>query len=137
VDGQRDTPAALTPWKTRYPLYRRLGEPQGRCWPVRKISPPPGFDPGHFESCAVFNISLQLPPVCLLPPFFPFLHLACRLATWQLDPGGQSARSKFVIFREDNADVFSVYKFKKKRKDAKSQPNQLKSNAIKSYCIGL
>ena len=30
--------------KTRYPLYRRLGGPQGRAGQVRKISPPSGFD---------------------------------------------------------------------------------------------
>jgi hypothetical protein len=35
----------LYPGKTRYPLYRRLGGPQGRPGRVRKISPPPGFDP--------------------------------------------------------------------------------------------
>ena len=35
----------LLPGKTRYPLYRRLGAPQGRSGQVRKISPPPGFDP--------------------------------------------------------------------------------------------
>jgi hypothetical protein len=29
----------------RYPLYRRLGRPQGRSGRVLKISPPPGFDP--------------------------------------------------------------------------------------------
>ena len=29
----------------RYPLYRRLVKPQGRSGQVRKISPPPGFDP--------------------------------------------------------------------------------------------
>jgi len=46
VRGQRRATAALYPrGKTRYPLYRRLGGPQG--WPgqARKISPPPGFDP--------------------------------------------------------------------------------------------
>jgi hypothetical protein len=32
----------LPPGKTRYPLYRKLGGPQGH---VRKISPPTGFDP--------------------------------------------------------------------------------------------
>ena len=31
--------------KTRYPLYRRLGRNQSRSGRVRKISPPPGFDP--------------------------------------------------------------------------------------------
>jgi hypothetical protein len=34
----------LPPGKTRYPLYRKLGGPQGRSGQVRKISPPPGFD---------------------------------------------------------------------------------------------
>jgi hypothetical protein len=44
---QRHATAALyPPGKTRYPLYRRLGGPQGRSGQVRKISPPPGFDPG-------------------------------------------------------------------------------------------
>ena len=45
VGGQRHAPAALSPGKTRYPLYRRLGAPQGRSGRVREISPPPGFDP--------------------------------------------------------------------------------------------
>ena len=31
--------------KTRYPLYRRQGGPQGRSGQVRKMSPPPGFNP--------------------------------------------------------------------------------------------
>jgi hypothetical protein len=45
MGGQRKAPAAVPPGKTRYPLYRRLCGPQGRSEPVRKISPPPGFDP--------------------------------------------------------------------------------------------
>jgi hypothetical protein len=36
---------SLPPGKTWYPLYSRLGGPQGRSGQVRKISPPPGFDP--------------------------------------------------------------------------------------------
>jgi hypothetical protein len=41
---------SVAPWplyrlgKTRYPLYRRLGRPQGWSGRVRQISPPPGFD---------------------------------------------------------------------------------------------
>jgi len=35
----------LPPSKTLYPLFRRLSGPQGRSGQVRKISPPPGFDP--------------------------------------------------------------------------------------------
>jgi len=45
VGGQRHAPAALPPGKTRYPLYRRLGGPQGRSGRETKISPLPGFDP--------------------------------------------------------------------------------------------
>ena len=35
---------SLPPGKTGYPLYKRMGGPQGRSGQVRKISPPPGFD---------------------------------------------------------------------------------------------
>ena len=45
VGDQRHAPAALPPRMIRYPLYRRLGRPQGRSGRVLKISPPPGFDP--------------------------------------------------------------------------------------------
>ena len=34
----------LPPGKTRFPLYRRLGGPQGRSGQVPKISPPQGFN---------------------------------------------------------------------------------------------
>jgi hypothetical protein len=40
------TPRPIYPRKdTWYPLYRRLGGPQGRSGQVQKISPPPGLDP--------------------------------------------------------------------------------------------
>jgi hypothetical protein len=45
VGGQGHGPAALPPGKTRYPLYRRLGGPQGRSGWARKISHLPEFDP--------------------------------------------------------------------------------------------
>jgi hypothetical protein len=45
LGGQRHAPFALPPGMTRYPLYRRLGRPQGRSGRVLKISSPPGFDP--------------------------------------------------------------------------------------------
>jgi len=43
VGGQRHVPANLIQGKTRYPLYRRLGGPQGRSGRVQKISPPKWF----------------------------------------------------------------------------------------------
>jgi hypothetical protein len=45
VGDQCHAPAALPPGMTQYPLYRRLGRPQGRSGRVLKISPTPGFDP--------------------------------------------------------------------------------------------
>ena len=39
VGGQRHAPAALSLGKTQYPLYRRLGGPQGRSVRMKKISP--------------------------------------------------------------------------------------------------
>jgi hypothetical protein len=45
VGGQRHASADLSPVKTRYPLYRRLIGPQSWSGRVRKISPPPRFDP--------------------------------------------------------------------------------------------
>jgi len=45
VGGQRHAPANLPPENTRYPLYSRLGVPQGRSGQVGKISPPLSFDP--------------------------------------------------------------------------------------------
>ena len=52
VGGQHHAPAALPPGKTQYPLYRRLGGPQGRSGQVRKISPPPGFDSRNVQPVA-------------------------------------------------------------------------------------
>jgi hypothetical protein len=54
-------PGRFTPGKeTRYQLYRRLGGLQGRSGRVRKISPPPGFDPrtvqpvaSRYTDCAI------------------------------------------------------------------------------------
>ena len=45
VGGQRHTLAALLPGKTWYPLYRRLGGPQGQSGQGQKISLPLGFGP--------------------------------------------------------------------------------------------
>ena len=52
VGEQRHAPAALPPRKNRYPLYRRLGRPQGKSGRVRKISPPLGFDPRNVQPVA-------------------------------------------------------------------------------------
>jgi len=52
VGGQRHAPAALRLGKTRHALYRRQGGPQTQSGEVRKISPPPGFDPRTVQPVA-------------------------------------------------------------------------------------
>jgi hypothetical protein len=43
---------SLPPGKTRYPLYKWLGGPQGRSGQVRKISPLPELDPRTVQPVA-------------------------------------------------------------------------------------
>ena len=61
VGGQRHAPAALSPGKTRYPLHRRLGGLQSRSGQVRKISPPPGFDPRTVQPVASRYTDYDIP----------------------------------------------------------------------------
>jgi len=52
-EGSASSPGrSLSPGKTRSPLYRRLGGPQDRSGQMRKISPPPGFDPRTVQPVA-------------------------------------------------------------------------------------
>ena len=52
-EGSASRPGrSLPPGKTRCPLYRRVGGPQGRSGQVRKVSPPPGFDPRTVQPVA-------------------------------------------------------------------------------------
>jgi hypothetical protein len=66
--GGRHAPAALPPGKTRYPLYRRLGGLQGRYGRVRKISPPPGYDPRTVQPVASRYTDWAIPA-----PFFHYM----------------------------------------------------------------
>ena len=50
VGVQRHTLATLPPEMIRYPLYRRLGEPQGLSEQAQKIPSPLGFDPRTIRS---------------------------------------------------------------------------------------
>ena len=52
-EGSMSSPGRyLPPGKSRYPLYRRMGGPQVRSGQVRKISPPPRFDPRTLQPVA-------------------------------------------------------------------------------------
>jgi hypothetical protein len=61
VRDQRHAPAALYPGKDMAPLYRRLGGPLGRSEQVRKISPPPGFDPRTVQPVAISYTDCAIP----------------------------------------------------------------------------
>ena len=76
VAGQHHAPAALPPVKTRYPLYKRLGGPQGRSGRVRKISPPPGFDPRTVQPVASRYTDYAIPAAY---PAFTSLEYPYRL----------------------------------------------------------
>jgi hypothetical protein len=52
VGSQRHAPAYLPPGKTRYPFHRRLSGPRECSGRVRKISPPPEFDPQTVQPVA-------------------------------------------------------------------------------------
>jgi len=58
-----NAPAALLPGNTRYPLYRGLGGPQGSSEWVRKMSPPPGFDPRTIQPVASRYTEWKVIPV--------------------------------------------------------------------------
>jgi len=78
VGGQRHAPAALAPGKTRYPLYRRLGGPQGRSGQVRKIWSPPGFDPRTVQPVASRYTDYVIPAHQLVCTSLFLCTCACR-----------------------------------------------------------
>ena len=59
----RSCPCCFTPlpWKTQYPLYRRLGGSQGWSGQVWKISPPLGFYPWTVQPVAFFYTDYAIP----------------------------------------------------------------------------
>ena len=79
-EGSASSPGhSLPSGKTRYPLYRRLGGPQGRSGRVWKISPPPGFDPRTFQPVASsYTDYATWPVIILLMLASETLHRYCR-----------------------------------------------------------
>ena len=58
-------------------MYRRLGGPQGRSGQVRKISPPPGFDPPTVQPLASRYTDCAIPAHTKTP--YTFLFSPCML----------------------------------------------------------
>ena len=93
VGGQHHAAAALPSGKTRYPLYRRLGGPQDRSGRVRKISPPPAFDPRTVQPVASRYTD------CAIPAAMPsqrisitYFYVKCTL--WEDNRAGQTITAK-------------------------------------------
>jgi hypothetical protein len=76
-------PGRLTRRKeTRYPLYRRLGGPQGRSGWLRKMSPPPGLDArtvqpvaSRYTDCAILAHYFSL---SFIKMFIAWKHVSYR-----------------------------------------------------------
>jgi len=65
-EGSASRPGSTLPsGNTRYQLYRRLGGPQGRSGQVRKISPPPGFDPPTIQRSRIYQLKYSSCIVCI------------------------------------------------------------------------
>jgi hypothetical protein len=77
VGGQRHAPAALPPGKTRYPLNRRLGGPQGRSGRVRKISPPQGFYPRTVQPVVSRYTDWAIPAHFYVQDYSVMLYFNC------------------------------------------------------------
>jgi hypothetical protein len=63
VGGQRHVRAVVVREKDLVPIIREVGGTQGRFGSVRKISPPPGFDPrtvrpvaSRYTDCAIYSM---------------------------------------------------------------------------------
>ena len=86
VGGQRHAPAALTPAKTRYPLYRRLDRPQGRSGRARKISPSPRFVLRAVQPVASRYTDWAIPTHITTAIWFPIFspHIQKQEAWWLL-----------------------------------------------------
>ena len=98
-EGSASRPGrSLPPGKTRYPLNRRLGRPQGRSGKVRKISPPPGFDPRTVQPVASRSTDYATRPIafsvilfhsapsihCFLHPLIPTICISYSVSTIHL-----------------------------------------------------
>ena len=97
----------LPPGKTRYPLYRRLGGPQGRSGQVRKISPPPVSDPRtvqpvasrytDFATRALYLNSLVKSRRTFLLRCFVYVRQKWTCAPWHCSLKGASSTNGWMI----------------------------------------
>ena len=78
MGGQRHELTVLLPGKTRYPLYRRLGGPQGWYGLVQKISLPLGFDPQIVQPVVSRYTDRAIPNHYIYIDLFVFITCGCH-----------------------------------------------------------
>jgi hypothetical protein len=85
VGAKRHAPGRFTPGNDRYPLYRRLGGPQGQTGRVRKISPPTGIrSPEHQAlSESLYRLSYPGPHINKYTTVNLMAILLMRYTTWK------------------------------------------------------
>jgi hypothetical protein len=82
VGGQCHVPATLASGKTWYPLYRRLGGPQGQSGWMQKISPPTVFDPQIVQPVVSRWTDWAIPAHIVSYPFHKFQSSGILSSTW-------------------------------------------------------
>jgi hypothetical protein len=82
MGSQRHAPAALLPGKkSQYPLYGRLGGPQGRSGPSLKISPTPGSEPRVIQPVTDRHTEYVMPAEILAYTYIPEIS---GIKKWQI-----------------------------------------------------
>jgi hypothetical protein len=78
-EGSASRPGrSLPPGKTPYPLYRKLGGPEGRFGQMRKIQPPPRFDPGTVQPVASCCTDYATRPTHVILPLMYYLQVCLQ-----------------------------------------------------------
>jgi hypothetical protein len=128
VGGQLHAPAALHPGMTQYPLYGRLGGLQSRSRRVRKISPPPGFDPrtvhpvaSHYTDCVIpaHSRAVDVLHNASTSKKFPFVPLGTELRGIQWDAFEGHAKQTRAERRTDTPRITQLQAYAILQKEPK------------------
>ena len=119
-DGSASRPGrSLPPGKTRYPLYRRLGGPQGRSGQVRKISSPTGIRSLDSPVCIQSLYRLRYPAHSILFDgenisfdaslvIYIYIYIKVPLQAWSGPEGSRKLRfPDFMTTAQGGGKVFS------------------------------
>ena len=107
MGGQCHASTSLPPGKSRYPLCRRLGGPQGRSGRVRKILPEPGFTPWTIQPVTSCYTDFAISGVQPYPTVSTNLAVTQKVSENHKKPPF-NARSTYCIKNFDASSSFLV-----------------------------